>query len=163
MEAWSGTVNGVTWSAAYIPTGNYTGIINAAFSAPISFYDFTVSFWPGTYGVQVVIPSQFSQVNFIDQTHFEGHGYPPDIKQLTVEINYPYTPTMAPAPPKGFTFSNLIDPPDGGTSGIAETPEPGTWLLMGLGLLATFLLRESWSQSNKRAERTLFALAGRER
>jgi hypothetical protein len=149
-EAWSGTVNGVTWNAAYIPTGNYQGVINAAFSAPISFYDFTISFWPGTYGAQIWIPSQFSQVNWISETKQEGLGYPSDITQLTVEVGFPQTP-MAPSPPKGFTFINLIDPPGGGSSGIAETPEPGTWLLMGLGLLATARATRSRYQSSKPA------------
>jgi hypothetical protein len=140
------TIDGVSYTWQWEPLGDYAGDIHVQFSAPISSYQFQVTFTTDAVNPQVW-GGAGQDLATVTWATVQGSGWVPGGQVATVTGNAPDVTSMTAEIaessqaqgnlfPLNFHFTNLVDPP----VGAADAPEPSTiWLALPIvGILGKF-------------------------
>ena len=148
--------NGIGYAYNEDPS-NYSEGIQVYFSAPVSYYEFSVSFARGVINPQV---SDFVQcstctptVTWIELPPYSPYGLmatvsgtAPNVTQMNVTVSIDRS-TPVYVGPLGFvpfTITNLNNPSSTGITQVGDAPEPATLSLAGLALIAMVVGRRRW-------------------
>ena len=153
-------VNGVGYSWQWTGDTEWYGELNVQFSAPISSYQFQVTFPESAADPQVWVSLQ-SRPSVIwtqlqPQPYVPGGamatvtGNTPDVTRMEISLGVDSnTPMIGGLFPLNFHFTDLVDPP----AGVADAPEPSSASLVALGLFAFGLF--SRKQHAKKSEQSI--------
>ena len=153
-------VNGIGYAYNEDPS-SYSESLQVYFSAPVSYYEFSISLPTSVTSPQVYAYVQCSTcTSTVTWTRLPPYvpyglmatasGTAPNVTQMSVTVTIdPSTPSSV-GPPGfvPFTISNLNNSPSAGISQTGDAPEPATLTLSGFALLALVVSRQWWRRSS---------------
>jgi hypothetical protein len=152
--SWQGTLNGIGYSV-YSGLDNLSENIAACFSAPVSFYAFSLTFPSGVVNPHVATNMQYTSVTWSDPpVPYIGpiataSGPAPDVTEMFIGASVDRVQLPGGLlGPVGFAFISLTGS-GSGISQIGDAPEPATLTLIGSALFALPLARR-WRSAARR-------------